>query len=128
LIFAAIHGYEKIVVELINNGANIDLQNNYLDSALMKAATIGHKSIATLLIEKGANLNFANKHSRSALILSTFDQKGKRRDMGLFELDYEKIAETLVLRGADVDLQDIDHRYDRRISTSPKLQPGPVTT
>jgi len=55
LIVAARYGHKDIVQILLENGANIDHQDNYGQTALMYAANFGLKDVVQLLLDRGAN-------------------------------------------------------------------------
>jgi uncharacterized protein len=55
---------------LVATGANIDLQNDEEQSALMLSSRWGHDEIARILIAAGANIHLADEAGNTALLLS----------------------------------------------------------
>ena len=69
-MIAAAEGYTGIVQILVNKGANLDEQDNDLDTALVKATRNKYIDIVEILIEKGADDAIQNKDGNTALILA----------------------------------------------------------
>jgi len=84
---------QKIIELLINKGADLNLQNNNKDTALLYSSKNGYKDIAELLINKGADLNLQDNNKDTALLYS-------------LKNGYKDIAELLIDKGADLNLQD----------------------
>jgi len=55
LIIAAAYGHKDVVQILLDNGANIDHQENDGVTALLFAAINGEKDVVQLLLDNGAN-------------------------------------------------------------------------
>lgn len=72
LMYSCDNNDEDIAFEIINNGANLDIQDNNGKTALMVAIERGHENIAEKLIGAGANLNLQDKNRATALILASF--------------------------------------------------------
>ena len=73
LMLACQCGYVEIVKLLVEEGADVNLQNAYGSSrwsALMKAVAFGHVEIAKVLVECGAKIALENTRGESALVIS----------------------------------------------------------
>lgn len=68
LMLASSVGADDIVVELLNQGANVNVQSYYGDTALIAAASQKHATIVAYLLEHGANRNLCDMHGQTALI------------------------------------------------------------
>ncbi|WP_338967567.1 ankyrin repeat domain-containing protein [Spiroplasma endosymbiont of Lonchoptera lutea] len=68
LQYAIFHGNLDIVKLLLENGANINLQNNNGNNALITAVENGHTDIVKLLLKNGADINHQNKFGITPLI------------------------------------------------------------
>merc|ERR1712038_73343 len=84
LIVAAANGHKDIVQILLDNGANIDYQDNLGRTALMLAAGNGHKDIVQILLDNGANINQQNNYGETALTRAALNGK---KDVVQFLLD-----------------------------------------
>lgn len=67
LLAAVVHGRAEIVAELIEQGADLNLQNGQGATALHSAAFFCQPELAALLVEKGSDVNVKNKGGRTAL-------------------------------------------------------------
>ena len=96
LIYATHIGNEEIARLLIENGANLNLQDKEGKTALMHAIQHDYlKEIAKLLVEKGANLNLQDKEGLTVVMYAIW--------CGEFEL-----AKLFIEKGARLDLLDKD--------------------
>ncbi|KAJ5071893.1 ankyrin repeat and protein kinase domain-containing protein [Anaeramoeba ignava] len=59
LHYAALNGFDKIVENLLERGANINIKNHG-DTPLIIACNFGHKRVVKKLLARGANVNQAN--------------------------------------------------------------------
>jgi len=59
-------GRYKMIEDLINNGADVDAQNQRGHSALICAAAAGHEDMVTFLLYSGASAKPCNIHGHSA--------------------------------------------------------------
>jgi hypothetical protein len=75
-----------------NNGANINIQNDYGDTPLIYAIDNNNEEIAEYLIKRGANINLKNGRGWTPLYSAVY--KGD-----------EALAELLIERGADINAQ-----------------------
>lgn len=87
---ASINSNAKTVEYLLENNADINAQDNKLQTSFMHASENGYFELAKNFIDKKADLNAQNKDQDSALILEV--RKG-----------YLKIMEYLIDNGAEND-------------------------
>jgi len=66
---------KKIIELLIDKGADLNLQDNNKDTALLYSLKNGYKDMAELLINKGADLNLQDNDGNSPLLYSLKLQK-----------------------------------------------------
>jgi len=78
---------------LIENGAKIDLCDNYGFNPLIYAAWYSHINIVRLLLEKGANVNFRTVDGTTALMFASM-------------AGHIDIVKLLLEKGADIDLKN----------------------
>jgi ankyrin repeat protein len=93
LMLAALNGYHKRVQLLIDNRANVKIQSNGGDIALIKAAMYEHDECVQLLIDNGADVNIQNEDGYTALMWTARE-------------GYEKCMRLLIDKGADVNKQN----------------------
>ena len=95
------HNNMKVVNCLLQNGANVDLQDEDGQTALFHA--LRNKGIPfgilSSLVKNGANLNTRRKYDKCTPLMSV------TQSCGIYE---EQLVTWLVENGADVDLQDKD--------------------
>ena len=127
LIEAAWRGRDSAVFILIQNGADLNIQNNYGSSALYCAAGgRGNNKVITTLIEAGADLNIQNKVGKTALhnaaengsneVITALIKAGAdlniQSKIGWTALYYaaanglNKVTTTLIEAGADLNIQN----------------------
>jgi ankyrin repeat protein len=95
-LFSAISsGNVELVKLLLDNGADLNVQNKYGESPLHKACSGGHASIVKLLLEKGVGLNAQDKYGESPLHKACFS-------------GYYNIVKLLLEKGVDPNVQDKD--------------------
>ncbi|TFY71985.1 hypothetical protein EVG20_g1035, partial [Dentipellis fragilis] len=58
---------------LSNKGADINMQDHYLGTALIAASYRGHTSLANILLDKGADINMQDHHYGGALIAASYE-------------------------------------------------------
>lgn len=68
IIPAASNGQEAAVRILLDEGANIEVSDDYGNTPLILAARHGHEAVVRLLLEKGANIEAKDKYGSSPLI------------------------------------------------------------
>ena len=95
LYFAISNEMDEVVKLLIENGTNLDEEDDYGNTALVKAVSAGRLDIAKLLIENGANLDAKNYKGDTALITAAYN--------GCVD-----IVEELIEAGADVNVKNND--------------------
>ena len=103
LIAAATFGQTEAALLLIENGADLEVQNNEGSTALMTAAFLCHTEIVKALLEKGADRGVKNNAGATALdsVTVPFDEVKPVYDLlqgilgpaGL-KLDYQRIQST----------------------------------
>jgi len=103
LITAATFGQTEVAQILIENGADLEIQNNEGSTALMTAAFLCHTEIVKALLEKGADRAVKNNAGATALdsVTVPFNQVKPVYDLlqemlgsaGL-KLDYQRIQST----------------------------------
>ncbi|KAL7783395.1 ankyrin repeat-containing domain protein [Trichoderma afarasin] len=71
LSWAAKNGHETVVKLLLEQGAEIDSQDNGGQTPLSLAAENGHETVVGLLLEKGAKAESMDKRDRTPLSLAT---------------------------------------------------------
>ena len=64
---AASNGDVAKVKTLLAQGADVNYQNQYGRTALMKTALKGHVAVVKLLLAQGADVNLKNKKGKTAL-------------------------------------------------------------
>lgn len=82
----------QIVIDLIENGADVNALDRYGQTALMLAARAGFREIIETLISHQADLNTRSKFGLSALMIAIV-------------AGHEEVAHLLVDAGADVSLR-----------------------
>ena len=97
LITASIFGEVEIAKLLIENGADVNYQNEEGSTALVAASLTGQNGITNLLIQNGAKVNIQNNEGSTALIVASL-------------LCYEDVVKSLLDNGAD---KEIKNKYNR---------------
>ena len=69
-IIHRIHRGTEVVELLLERGAQVDLQDNVGQSALMVASVVGQTKIVKLLLERGAQVDLRDNNGDSALMLA----------------------------------------------------------
>ncbi len=90
LILASREGHLEIAKALIANGANVNHQNDYGNTALIEASNKSHLEIVKVLIDAGADVDHQNESGRTALTYAS---------------DLE-VVKTLIVANANMNLQD----------------------
>lgn len=90
---AARFGYMRMVLFLLNMGADVNLCKTGGWNALMAAADEGHLKIVQLLVTKGANVNSQTKMGRTVLMRAAYHGR-------------DEVVRYLISKGAEVNAQD----------------------
>ncbi|MEM4359477.1 MAG: ankyrin repeat domain-containing protein [Candidatus Bilamarchaeaceae archaeon] len=93
LLKAAEEGNIKEVEELLTKGADVNAEDEYGWTALMRAVGGRETKIARMLIEKGADVNAKNGFGRTALMYAA-----RNKDTEMVRM--------LIEKGADVNAED----------------------
>jgi ankyrin repeat protein len=80
------------VIQLLNDGTDINSKDRFGQTPLMHAAHLGHFDLVQLLIKRGADLNTTAKYNLSALMLAIIN-------------GHEQTAGALIAAGADLTIQ-----------------------
>lgn len=91
--FALYDTNRDLLKHLISEDANLDIQNNKGQTALIQAAGDGDIEACKLLLDNNANPNIENKDGKTALFLASFSW-------------YKEVVELLINRGANIDHRD----------------------
>ena len=71
LMIASLHYDRQIIAELlVEAGANLDLKNQYGETALMLASFRNDAKITRLLVDNGANKDIKNNEGKTALAIA----------------------------------------------------------
>lgn len=104
---AAGKGNIEIVIELMNNGVNIDCFDSCGETALLYASQYGHLSIVNFLVKAGANIEIKSRASGlTPLILAASDLASAKRNK--FEQNVIKVIYFLIEAGADLNAASDD--------------------
>ena len=124
IVYSAGNGDREMVDLLLQNGADIDIKSSWWAGGVsslnqVTGSMLGYnRELAEYLIERGATIDI---HAAAgldmpevlhALIDENPDRVNERGPDGMTALHYAatpKIAELLLERGADIEVQDIDH-------------------
>ena len=93
LISAAKYGQSQLAFALMDQGADLNIQNNTGDTALMCATIENHAAIALRLIAAGANIHLCSRYGDNCLIVAS-------------EHDHNDIAFELLQKGVNVNHQN----------------------
>jgi ankyrin repeat protein len=85
-------GDVRIILALLEGGADVNARDRYGQTALMLAAHAGHREVVEALIRYRANLDIIAKYGLSALMLALV-------------AGHEEVARLLVKAGADLSLR-----------------------
>jgi len=95
LMSQCITGSNLNIKELLENGADLSIQNNFGNTALMLASENGHKEIVEVLLEKIKHENLLLKNNKGETALMLASQKGHRK---IVEVLLEKLDEELRIK------------------------------
>lgn len=69
-MYAIQNGHTDVVKMLLDQGANVDLQDEYGVTALMWASKYGHTKVVKMLLDNGVNVYHQNKDGISVLMVA----------------------------------------------------------
>jgi hypothetical protein len=72
LVTASYHGAHELVRSLVEGGADINITNDYGDTAIMVAIEYRHHAIFEYLLDRGANINIINEDGNTALDMAKY--------------------------------------------------------
>jgi ankyrin repeat protein len=104
LITAARTGSSETVQALIDQGANVNAQDDTGQTALMAAASRGATGTVQLLLNKGASVNAKDSTGKTALLWATSGSPGR---FGLIQT-LTDTAQVLLTAGADATVSDAE--------------------
>ena len=93
LVKASKYGHVNVVSFLIEQGTNINFQDEKGKTPLIKASKNGHMNVVSFLVEQGANVNVQDKEGNAPLMLATTN-------------GHMNVVSFLVKQGANMNLQD----------------------
>ena len=67
LISASYKGHTEIVSLLLDRGVDVNMMNNYGDTAIVLASSEGHTEIVSLLLDRGADINIRDNGGETVL-------------------------------------------------------------
>ena len=85
-----------IVMKLIDVNANLNLQDKYGETVLIKATKKNRLDIVKALLHSRADIEICNNSQYTALLMAA-------------EYGHTKIVEELIKAGADLNHEDLDH-------------------
>ena len=89
----------KVVISLIDKGADINALDKHGQTALMNAARQGDASLAKELADQGADLDHTAKYNLTALMLAVIN-------------DHKEIVNILVKAGANTELKGSEGSFE----------------
>ncbi|SLM38552.1 P-loop containing nucleoside triphosphate hydrolase, partial [Lasallia pustulata] len=92
LYYGSLAGVTELVQLLLKNGADVNAQGGYYDSALQAASNGGHESVVQLLLDNGAGINTQGGQYGNAL-------------QGASYRGHESVVQLLLKNKADVNAQ-----------------------
>jgi serine/threonine-protein phosphatase 6 regulatory ankyrin repeat subunit A len=97
IVCATLLGYKEIAQFLLENDADVNLQDEDGCTALHYASLVGHINIVELLLKYGANVNHQDNDGCTALICAS-------------KMNLSNIIELLIYNGADINIKDCKNR------------------
>ncbi|MCK9543025.1 MAG: ankyrin repeat domain-containing protein [Novosphingobium sp.] len=92
--YSDVNAKQDKIIDLIYNGADINVKDSWNHTALMQVVEKGNKAVIEHLIKLGADVNSVDHNGETALI------------MAAASYDCTDIAQLLILSGANVDQKD----------------------
>jgi hypothetical protein len=99
LFHAALLGLSNVVKQLLNAGADVNMQDEWYGSALMAASLGGHENTVKTLLESGADVNMHSGEDGSALEAATYKNR-------------KQTVEMLLNAGANVQGADFSRAFE----------------
>ena len=88
---AILHGSKKIAIYLINNGADINLANQYGKTPLMYATMFKRIKLVKVLLEHNADINKKTLDGKTALDYATFINENPEKTKIIIEMLKNKL-------------------------------------
>jgi ankyrin repeat protein len=92
VISASLNGYEKVVLLLLEKGAEVNAQGGHYGNALQAASVRGHDKTVQLLLESGADIKAQGGHYGNALQAASLQ-------------GHDKTVQLLLENGANINAQ-----------------------
>ena len=112
---AAVDGNIEAVKQHLDAGVNVNAKDAGGYTALHRAVNFGRKKTVKMLIDKGADVNARNENKRTPLFyaclnLPRFDlmDLSESKTDELRDIESAEMAEILIAKGANLNLQDMD--------------------
>lgn len=104
LISAAYGGHNAVIALLLENGADVNLQDVF-DTPLTAAGASGHGAAVTFLLEHGADVNLANSDGETPLMAVVDISR-----LAVVDSDRLQAVNVLITAGAELHARDNDGR------------------
>jgi ankyrin repeat protein len=110
LAAASVEADAAILGALLKAGADVEAANAEGQTALMVVARTGRVDAARLLIERGARVNARESFGGQTALMWAAAQK------------HPEMIRLLIENGADVDARGVEHDWERRVTSEPRIK------